>query len=99
MRRCPGGWKSADRQEPFWQAAEHLSTVFANGHEILDPDAADAWDVHARLDGDDIAGLQRVGRRGGQARRLVDLEADAVAEAVAEVLAVPGGPDQLACHG
>ena len=35
-------------------------------------------------------------RRARQPRRLVDLQPDAVAEAVAEVLGVPGGGDQVA---
>ena len=40
--------------------------------------------------------LERVGRLGREARRLVDGDADAVAEAVAEVVAVAGRLDHVA---
>ncbi len=47
--------------------------------------------VDAGLDRDHVPGAQRLLRRGPrQARSLVDLQADAVTEAVAEVLAVAG---------
>src|SRR5438270_9960114 len=52
--------------------------------------------VDARLDGDDVAGGERVLGQRRQPRPLVDLEPDAVPEAVAEVLAVARVGDQLA---
>ena len=58
-----------------------------------------AREVDARLDGDDVAGGERVGRLGGEPRRLVDEQADAVAEAVAEVVAEAGGRDHVARGG
>ena len=67
--------------------------------EVLDPDADRAGHVDARLDGHDLAGGQRRVRALRQPRALVDLGADAVAEAVAEVLAVAGGGDDLARDG
>ena len=49
--------------------------------------------VDARLDGDDVAGLQRALAAGREPRRLVHLEPDAVAEPVAELLALAGRLD------
>ena len=51
--------------------------------EVLDPAAADSRQVEARLDGDDVADCEGVGRLGPQVRCLVDVEPDAVAEPVA----------------
>ena len=52
--------------------------------------------VDARLDGHDLAGGERRVAALREPRALVDLDADAVAEAVAEVLAVAGGGDDVA---
>ena len=46
---------------------------------VLDAHAADAGEIHAGLDGDDVADEQGITGRRGDPRRLVDLEADAVA--------------------
>ena len=51
---------------------------------VLDAHAADAGEVHAGLDGDDVADEQGITGRRGDPRRLVDLEADAVTGAVRE---------------
>ena len=52
--------------------------------------------VDAGLDRHHLAGLQGVLGAAAEPRRLVDLEADAVAEPVAEALAVAGFVDHLA---
>ena len=61
-----------------------LETVVRDDDVVLDPDAEPAREVDARLDGDDVAGGERVGALGGEPRRLVDLQPEPVAEAVAE---------------
>ena len=63
-------------------------SVLGDDHEILDPDAADARQIDARLDRHDVAGDEPSLGRAGQPRRLVRDQPDAVAEAVAEVLAM-----------
>src|SRR5579862_6977011 len=62
---------------------------------VLDPDAAHAGQVDTRLDGDGnpVPECTRPGH--SQMRCLVDLQSHAVAEAVAEVLAVPGRLDHV----
>ena len=56
--------------------------------EILDAYAEALWKVHARLDGDDIARDELASDAVAEARLLVDVDADAVARAVVEELAV-----------
>ena len=63
---------------------------------VLDPDTAVAREVHPRLHGDGHAGGQSTRAERPDARRLVDLQAHAVPEAVREVLAVAGVGDDLA---
>ena len=58
--------------------------VLGDEDVVLDADPEAAADVDARLDRDDVAGSERVGALGREARRFVDVEAEAVAEAVAE---------------
>ena len=72
------------------------AAVLGDDDEVLDPHAELARQVDARLDGDDFAGREHVVGARREARPLVDLEADAVAEPVAEVLAVAGLLDHLA---
>src|SRR5205814_9748410 len=68
----------------------------AAGHEdVLDPDAAPARQVHPRLDGDRDPGSESTLASVPEHRRLVHLEAHAVAQAVLEVLAVAGLADQI----
>ena len=73
--------------------------VFGHHDEVLDAHADGLADVDAGLNGHDVAGLQRGGARRGEPRALVHLEPDAVPEAVAEVLGVPGRVDDLARDG
>ena len=56
--------------------------AIAHDERVLDADAAAAREVDAGLDGDRHAGGECTGTGLGQGRRLVDLQADAVAEAV-----------------
>src|SRR6478735_1336274 len=90
------GSASAHFDELLGKARQHVQPVFADDPEVLDPDAADAGEVDPRLDRDAVPGLERVLRLGREPRRFVDVEADAVAEAVPEELAEVGGGDRLA---
>ena len=67
--------------------------------DVLDASAVPAGDVDAGLDGERHARLERLGVTRDDVRVLVRLEPDAVAGAVHEPLAVPGGGDQLSCGG
>ncbi len=58
-----------------------------------------AVEVDARLDGDDVAGRERVGALGREPRRLVDVEAEAVAETVAERAGEVAALDDVARGG
>src|SRR6266700_769141 len=82
-----------DGYQVLGEAREDLGTVFRDDDEVLDPDAAFTRKVDPGLDRDDVAGRERVGRFAAQSRRLVHLDADAVAEAVAELLAEAGAVD------
>src|SRR5215469_9937783 len=66
--------------QDFRSARRHQRVVF-------DADTAGALDVDARLDGDYVPGLQARLLVAGDARALVNFEADAVARAVHEVAA------------
>src|SRR5579883_729375 len=71
------------------RAAEHLAAVLAQQHQVLDAHAAPAGQVDARLDAEHHAGPQDdLALAARHPRRLVDLQADPVAQAVAELLAV-----------
>ena len=83
----------------FGKPGEDVGLAVGHDHEVLDPDADVAGHVDARLDGHDVARRELALRRLGEPRRLVDLEPDAVAEPVAEVLAVAGRVDDLARDG
>src|SRR5579885_3168322 len=63
-----------------------LGAARGDEEEVLEPHAAEAGPVEAGLGGDDVARAQGVLRRQPEARLLVDLEADAVAEPVEEAL-------------
>src|SRR5712692_1408888 len=76
-------------------AAERLLAVRRHHREVLDADPAPPREVDTRLDGDDLSLRQHVCAGGAQRRRLVDLDAHAVAEAVAERLAVAGAVDHV----
>src|SRR4029079_16949166 len=68
-------------------------------HHVLDPNAADPGEVDPRLDGDDGARGQRIVLFAPQAGSFMDLEADAVTQAVDERLAVPGFLDHSTADG
>ena len=73
------------------------AAVVGHGDEVLDAHADAPRDVDAGLDRHDVPGAQRLlGGGAREPRRLVDLQAHAVAEAVAEVLAVARPLDDLA---
>src|SRR4051794_32854905 len=55
------------------EAGQVLGAVVGHEDEILEPDAADALAVEAGLDGDDVAGLQRLVRDLAHPRLLVHL--------------------------
>src|SRR4051794_8660750 len=82
--------------ELLGEGGEDLGLDLAHDDEVLDPDPAQALEVDPRFDGHDLALGERVARLAAEARRLVHLEAEAVAEPVAEVLAEAGLLDHLA---
>src|SRR5574340_1002405 len=86
---------SRDLDQLLGKGRQQFDALVAYDRQILDPDAARTLQVDPRLDRDDVAGGEDVGRLRGQSRRLVHLEADTVAEAVAELLAEPGLGDRL----
>src|SRR5205823_12829609 len=92
MRRrayAPGA-RSAHGQQCLADRGDRLGTLLGPHHEVLDPHAEAPGEVDPRLNGDDVAGLERRLVALGQARLLVNLEPDPVAEAVAELVAVAG---------
>src|SRR5205823_15096682 len=62
-------------------------------------DPAEPLEVDAGLDGDDASRRERLAGLAGEARRLVDVQPDPVAEPVAERLAEPGVLDPGAGRG
>src|SRR3954463_427403 len=86
----------ADRDQILAERRQHLGLAVGDDHQVLDPDPAEALEVDARLDGDDVARRERVARFARKARRLVHLEPDAVAEPMAELVAEAGGFDLVA---
>ena len=73
-----------------------MSTSQPVGHQngVFDADAAEAFDIGAGFDGDGHAGLKRGVVFGAEARRLVNLQAEAVAGGVHEGCAeAVGGED------
>ena len=62
---------------------QHLGPVVGHEDEVLEPNAAVALPVAARLDGDDVTGDERAARE-VERRVLVHVEADTVAEPVEE---------------
>src|SRR5436190_6484134 len=91
-----GAGRLADGDELFREAEQDLGAVVGDDDQVLDPDAAPPLEVDARLDRDHVALRERVGRRLRQPRRLVDVDADAVPEPVAEVVAEAGFRDHVA---
>jgi len=79
--------------------AEHLVAVVSDDDQVLDAHAERARHVDARLHRHDVPGRER--SLGGlrEPRALVDLEPDAVAQPVTELLTVPGRCDLVARDG
>src|SRR4051794_33890746 len=88
---------SGDDGERLGGPAEDLAGVLGDDDQVLDAHAAAAGDVDARLDRDHVPPRQVRVLAARQPRTLVDLEADAVTEAVAEVVLVSRRGDQVAC--
>src|SRR3954470_5358455 len=63
-----------------------LGVIVRDQYEVLEPYAAEALAVRARLEGEDVAGDERVLLDLAEDRALVDLEPDAVSERVVEAL-------------
>src|SRR5580692_12984651 len=93
---CRASWLE-DQQFPG-DRGEQLArdrTRAGPDHEgVLDPDSARARQVDTWLDGDGNSGRQSTRASGPDHRRLVDLQADAVANAMAEMRAVARPADQ-----
>src|SRR6185503_1452181 len=87
------GRESVDVGQVFGERAEVPQAVVGDDHQVLDPHTEVAGQVDPRLDGDDFVPRQQVVGAHREARTLVDVEADPVAEPVAEMLAVAGGVD------
>src|SRR3954469_6851484 len=84
-----------DELQLLRQAAEVATALGGDDHQVLDPYTKLARQVDAGLDRHHFAGLEHVLGALRDARLLVDLDADPVAEPVAEALAVTGGGDPL----
>src|SRR5262249_34652057 len=80
-------------------ACQHLTAVGGDEHVVLDPYAAPVGQVDPRLDGDDHASLENGRRARFHHRRLVDLQADAVSQAVVKKRAEARITDDSACFG
>src|SRR6266700_669530 len=74
---------------------EQVVAVLADDREILDPDPAEAGKVDTWLHGDGRSGGDPTRGACPHPGRLVDLQADPVADRVAEVVAVAGRGDHL----
>src|SRR6266568_1388467 len=87
-----------DEQLPGYrgeQLAGDRASAGAHHEGVLDPDTTPARQVDAGLDGDGNSGRQSTRPGIPDHRRLVDLQANAVAGAVTEMPAVPGRADQV----
>ena len=71
----------------------------ADDQRVLDADTAAVGQIDTGLHGDRRASKQCTGGRRADSRRFVDLQSDAVAESVAEVVGVPGVGDDLPRRG
>ena len=74
-------------------------SVAGDQNIVLDPYAAPAGDINARLDGHNHAGLQHGLIFHGKPGRLVDQQAHAVPQSMAEAAAVTGFGDNAAGNG
>src|SRR5207248_5272208 len=73
-----------DADQIFAESRVVLDAARHDHDVVLDADAGAAFEVDPRLDRDDVARGQRVGRLGRHARRLVHLQAESVAQTVTE---------------
>src|SRR5215204_6249363 len=87
-----------ESDQVFAIPGKDLRLLVADDHQILDPDPAEAGEVDAGLDGDDVADRDRAAGLLREPRVLVDEQADTVAEAVPERLAEAGRVDAVACR-
>src|SRR5262245_5916609 len=87
--------ESGDGHELLRERGQHFRLAVPDDHEILDPDPAQPRVVDAGLDGDDAADREDVVALRPHRRLLVHLDPQAVAEPVAEELAVAGVVDHL----
>ena len=93
LRRGKAG-ASVQDQQLARGCSQQLDPVLMNDHGVLDPNAASPGQVHTRLDRHrDGCGQSLSGEVGAEERSLVDLQANPVAEAMAEVLTEPGIDD------
>src|SRR3954453_1720862 len=84
-RSCPQLQLASCNLEPVLaERGQVLDPVLRDHDVVLDPDAEAALEIDARLDRDDVAQDERVGRLRREARRLMAVEAQAVPEPMAE---------------
>src|SRR5580692_7677591 len=84
-----------DQQFPGGRSEGSGPVARRHDQHVLDPDAAQSGQVHTRLDGDRNPIAQLTRSSVPEHRRLVDLEAHAVPEAVLEMPGMPGRLDQV----
>src|SRR5215217_7716661 len=87
-----------DVDQVLRERGQDLGAVVRHDHEVLDPDAALPREVDARLHADDVSRLQRVLALRSQHGRLVDHQAHAVAEPMAERARELAGVDPVPRH-
>src|SRR5206468_11722337 len=89
----PARGRSAEDEQLLGRGGEQLGRAVADDEGVLDAYATAPGKVDPGLDGDRRACVQATRGRGPEERRLVDLEADPVAQAVPERLPVAGVGD------
>src|SRR5450756_594469 len=86
-----------DRAELLGEGRQHLGAIISDAEPVLDTNAAEPFQLDARLDRDDVSGYEpRFAGRGAEYRRLVQLNADTVSEPVPEVAGEFARLDQIA---
>src|SRR4029077_2931844 len=79
-----------DLCEFFGNRGEHLASVSSDQTIVFDADAAPTFQIDSRLDRNDHAGLKWGFRRRAESRPLVNVQTNAMAQTVAEMLAETG---------
>src|SRR5262249_14442086 len=87
----------ADLDQVLAEVREVVDAAVGDNDVVLDPDPAEAFEIDARLDRDDVPEREKVRPFLAHARSLVDLQADAVTEPVAEAARELRRVDDLAC--